>query len=220
MWKYPLVGLTVAYDRRQRRRTARPQDGRSPNLGATCPGTTHRPVVTAGNAVDRSPHRGIAPEPPGAACSLDVVHLRTNRPTCRQSTLNVLSPVTDHQPSPATPSTTGRAARPSAEIVWLAAVFVAFVFVYAPTFAWLVERWTMSVWHNLHGMFIAPVVAYLVWTELRETRALGRSASPLGFLFLGPALCLLALDAGMHTQLLSAVSFVFALPGIFLLLLV
>ena len=119
-----------------------------------------------------------------------------------------------------TTSTAGvRPAHSSSELAWLSVVLVAFGFVYAPTIGWLFERWTMSVWHNLHGMFVPPVVAYLVWTELRETRELGRSASALGFLFLAPALFVLALDAGMHTQLLSAVSLVFAMPGVFLLFL-
>ena len=90
---------------------------------------------------------------------------------------------------------------------------------FAPTIRWLFERWTMSVWHNAHGLFIPPVVGYLVWDELRRTRTLSRQSSAWGFAFLAPALLLHAFDAGMHTQLLSAVALVLALPGLALLFL-
>lgn len=89
---------------------------------------------------------------------------------------------------------------------------------FAPTVAWLYERWTMSVWHNAHGLFIPPLVAYLVYGELQRTRQRPAASSAWGFAFLVPALLLHALDAGMHTQLLSAVALVVALPGLALLL--
>jgi exosortase len=54
---------------------------------------------------------------------------------------------------------------------------------------------------------------------LRRTRAAPRQSSAWGFAFIAPALLLHALDAGMHTQLLSAVALVLCLPGLALLLL-
>ena len=105
------------------------------------------------------------------------------------------------------------------DLVLAGAVVAGLAFLYAPTAAWLIDRWTLSVWHNLHGMFVPPIVGYLVWHELRDTRALPRSASALGFVLLGPALFILALDAGMHTQLLSAFSLVLLMPGLSLLFL-
>jgi exosortase len=92
------------------------------------------------------------------------------------------------------------------------------VALYGPTVAWLWERWTLSVWHHAHGLLILPVVAYFVRQELEDVRHLPRSSSALGFLIVVPALALRALDAGMHTQLLSAVSLVLLLPGLSLLL--
>jgi exosortase len=89
---------------------------------------------------------------------------------------------------------------------------------YAPTVAWLWTRWTMSVWHNAHGMFVPPLVGYLAWQELRAQPVVrDGSGSALGFVLLVPALLLRALDAGMHTELLSAISLVLALPGLSLL---
>jgi exosortase len=99
--------------------------------------------------------------------------------------------------------------------LWLAGV--ALIAVYAPTMAWLWERWTLSVWHNAHGLLIPPVVAYLVYLELRSTRA-PLSSSALGFAIVIPALALHVLDTAMHTQLLSAASLVLILPGLALLL--
>ena len=118
--------------------------------------------------------------------------------------------------SPAEPSTspTTRSVR-----IVLALAAVELVILFAPTVEWLYERWTMSVWHNAHGLFVPPVVGYLVYEELRRAPAASRAPSALGFAFLVPALLLHALDAGMHTQLLSAMALVLALPGLSLLLL-
>src|SRR5262245_27515343 len=77
----------------------------------------------------------------------------------------------------------------------------------------------MSVWHNAHGLLLVPVVAYFVREELLPLRHLPRSSNAWGFAILLPALALHALDAGMHTELLSAGALVLALPGLALLLL-
>jgi exosortase len=102
-------------------------------------------------------------------------------------------------------------------LLWLVAVQLAALF--APTAIWLWDRWTLSVWHHAHGPLIVVVVGYLIWKELRELRHLPASASAWGFAFLIPALILHALDAGMHTQLASALALWLALPGLALLLL-
>jgi exosortase len=104
---------------------------------------------------------------------------------------------------------------------WLVLSLVAcsLVLLYAPTVRWLFERWTMSVWHNGHGVLIPPLVAYYAYHELRDVRHLPASASARGFVLLGAALVLHVFDTGMHTQLLSALSIVIALPGLSLLFL-
>src|SRR5262245_48470282 len=101
----------------------------------------------------------------------------------------------------------------------LGLAFVELIVLFAPTVSWLFDRWTMSVWHNAHGLLIPPIVAYFAWNELKPLRHLPRSASAWGFLFLVPALVLHAVDAGMHTQLLSALAIFIAMPGLSLLLL-
>jgi exosortase len=106
---------------------------------------------------------------------------------------------------------------PSRAWVWILLLLV--VAVYAPTAKWLWGRWTMSVWQHAHGLLIPPVVAYFVWLELRDRRHLPPDASAWGFLFVVPALALHALDTGLGTQLLSAISIVIAAPGLALLLL-
>lgn len=102
-------------------------------------------------------------------------------------------------------------------VLWLAAAEL--VVLYAPTIAWLWDRWTLSVWQNAHGLLIPPVAGYFIYRELRARPNLPRSSSPWGFAILIPALALHALDAGMHTQLLSAAAMVLALPGLSLLFL-
>lgn len=101
----------------------------------------------------------------------------------------------------------------------LGLVLAGMVAVFAPTIVWLWGRWTMSVWHNAHGLLLVPVVAYFVREELLAVRHLPRSSNPWGFAILLPALALHALDAGMHTELLSAGALVLALPGLAFLLL-
>lgn len=103
--------------------------------------------------------------------------------------------------------------------VAIAVVAAQLVVLYGPTVAWLFDRWTMSVWHHAHGLFIPPIVGYFAYQELKPLAHLPAGSSAWGFLFLMPALALHALDAGMHTQLLSAAALLLALPGLSLLLL-
>ena len=91
--------------------------------------------------------------------------------------------------------------------------------VYAPTIVWLWQRWTLSVWHNAHGLLVPFVVAYMIWETLRTHRVAPAQPSAWGFAFVVPAVVLEVLDTGMHTQLLSAVSLVLLLPGVSLLML-
>ena len=49
----------------------------------------------------------------------------------------------------------------------LAARAIELVALYAPTARWLYGRWTMSVWHNAHGLFIPPLVGWMIWQELK-----------------------------------------------------
>jgi exosortase len=102
----------------------------------------------------------------------------------------------------------------------VAAVVVAqLVLLYWPTVSWLFDRWTISVWQHAHGLFIPPIVGYFVYKELKPLAHLPPGSSAWGFVLLVPALALHALDAGMHTQLLSAGALLLALPGLSLLFL-
>lgn len=99
--------------------------------------------------------------------------------------------------------------------LWLAPFTLAF----APTLAWLWERWTDSVFRNGHGIFMPFVLAYLVREYLKQDTDPEPRASAWGFAFLVPALALLALDAAIKAEVLSAIALVLALPGLSLLLL-
>src|SRR5688572_4354648 len=88
------------------------------------------------------------------------------------------------------------------------------VLVFAPTVAWLVDRWTISVWQSAHGLFIPPLGSWLAWRELKAASHLPTRGSRWGYVLLVPALAAHAVDAGMHTQLLSAVALFLAVPGL------
>ena len=99
----------------------------------------------------------------------------------------------------------------------LLAVLAGLAVIYGPTVVWLFDRWTISVWHHAHGLFIPPLVAWLVAQELKRHRDLPVSSSKWGFVLLVPALGLHVLDTGIGTQLLSALSLVISLPALSLL---
>src|SRR5262245_15229012 len=103
--------------------------------------------------------------------------------------------------------------------ILLGIVAAQLVLLFAPTVRFLFDRWTVSVWHNAHGMFVPPLVAWLAWQELKTRKNLPISSSPWGFALLVPALLLHALDAGIHTELISAIAMFLAIPGLSLLLL-
>jgi len=75
------------------------------------------------------------------------------------------------------------------------------------------------VWHNAHGLLVPPIVAYLIWDALKRMPDRPLTPNAWGFAIVIPALLLQVLDAGMHTQLLSAASLVLLLPGLALLFL-
>ena len=103
----------------------------------------------------------------------------------------------------------------AAHTVWILLA----ILVFAPTIYWLWQRWTMSVWHNVHGMFIPFVVAYFIYQVLRSDQIVDAEQSAWGFLFLIPGLGMIVLDSAIRTQLLSAFGMVVCLPGLSLLLL-
>jgi exosortase len=123
---------------------------------------------------------------------------------------------TDGKAGPAPSVARGtQSARWQRVVVALAAIEL--LVLYAPTIIWLWGRWTMDVWHQAHGLLITPAVGYFIYRELRNRPDLPWGSSPWGFAIVAPALALLALDAGMHTELLSAASLVLLLPGLSLL---
>jgi exosortase len=102
----------------------------------------------------------------------------------------------------------------------LAACLAAYGIIAAPTVQWLWQRWTMSIWHNGHGIFVPFLIAYLVRETLKDDPAKQEEASsPWGFAFLVPAMLLIILDSAIETQLLSALALVITLPGLSLLFL-
>jgi exosortase len=126
---------------------------------------------------------------------------------------------TAHAPETAAARGTHSLAPERAARLLVGVICVELALLYAPTLHDLWGRWTTSVWHNAHGLFVLPVVAWLVYQELKANWTLPAEGSAWGFALLVPALALHALDAGMHTELLSAVAFILVLPALSLLFL-
>ena len=122
---------------------------------------------------------------------------------------------------PATEASSARGQAPGLPRAWAAHtgwVGLA-ILVFAPTIYWLWQRWTMSVWHNVHGLFIPFVCAYFIYEVLRSDPIVEAEQSAWGFLFLIPGLAMIVLDSAIHTQLLAAFGMLVCLPGLSLLLL-
>jgi exosortase len=104
---------------------------------------------------------------------------------------------------------------------WLHGLWLApFVAAVAPTVLWLVDRyWSRNVWSNVHGAFMPFIFAFLAWQELRKDASEREESSPWGFAFLVPGMALIALDAAIRSQLLSAIGLIVCAPGLSLLLL-
>ncbi|MDD5578556.1 MAG: exosortase/archaeosortase family protein [Methylobacter sp.] len=100
-------------------------------------------------------------------------------------------------------------------LLWLLPVEL--VVLFAPTFLWLWDRWTMSVWQNGHGILVTGLVLYFIWEELQKLKYLPQSSNPWGFVLVIPALMIHMLDTGIHSQLLSAAALFLSLPGFSLL---
>jgi exosortase len=98
-------------------------------------------------------------------------------------------------------------------------VAIQFTVLFAPTFLWLWERWTMSVWQNGHGILVTALVLYLVRGELLKMKTLPITSNGWGFTLLIPALLMHMLDTGIHSQLLAGIALVLSLPGFSLLFL-
>ncbi|SJM95787.1 exosortase/archaeosortase family protein [Crenothrix polyspora] len=107
--------------------------------------------------------------------------------------------------------------KPQHWLLWL--VFTQCIVLFIPTFIWLWQRWTMSVWQNGHGILVAGLVIYLIHAELRKLKALPKESNGWGFFILIPVLLLHMLDTGIHSQLLSGIALILSLPGFSLLFL-
>jgi len=99
----------------------------------------------------------------------------------------------------------------------LATVLVVLAFL--PTLAWLFERWTTSVWQNVHGLFIPLVMFWLTRRTLQAAPVERFASSAWAWPVLGAAGLLLALGSVRGTPIVAALGLVLALPGLVLLLL-
>ena len=102
-------------------------------------------------------------------------------------------------------------------LVWVCLAL--FALAGAPTFRWMYDEWTGSVWHNTHGLLIPVLMLLLGRNILRRMKPCDDVPSLWGFSFVVPGLLLMVFDSASGTRYLSAVGIVTCLPGFSLLLL-
>lgn len=111
---------------------------------------------------------------------------------------------------------TGLRLKSSLSLIFVAILAAA---VFAPTAMWLWSRWTISIWHNGHGMFVPLIVAYLAYQSLKSEPSKEEESSGWGFAFVIPGLLLVIVDSVIRTQLLSAIGLILFVIGSVALLL-
>jgi exosortase len=116
---------------------------------------------------------------------------------------------------PPTAGASGRRLR----AIGLATMALLLALVYFPTVAWLVHRWSLGVWFQLHGFAVFPIAGWIAYLRLRRFAGPAPAPCSWGFAFVLPALALQVLDAALRTELASAVSFFLIIPGLCLLFL-
>jgi len=102
--------------------------------------------------------------------------------------------------------------------VWITlALLLAF---FGPTLLFFYEHWTGNIWENGHGIFMPFLMVVLARSALNHDPHPERAEnSALGLVLVVPAMLLALADFAIRTDYLSAIAFVFMLPGLSLLLL-
>lgn len=101
--------------------------------------------------------------------------------------------------------------------VWPA--LAAWGLVFAPTLAWMYNRWTGSFWHNNHSMIVAGLILFMARGALRRTRDAPWDLSLWGLPLLAVGLLLAVADASMEGRQVASIGLVVTLPGMSLLFL-
>jgi exosortase len=90
---------------------------------------------------------------------------------------------------------------------------------FLPTFHWLYQQYTVSVWRNAHGLFLPVVLFLLARSRLRKDPDPSESSSAWGIPLIVAGALLALLDAGVHSGLISSLGLIVVLPGLSLVLL-
>ena len=115
----------------------------------------------------------------------------------------------------------GVEARPAFSVPVASAIGLAlWAALFAPTWYWLYQQWTGSLWSNQHGIFVPFAVAYLAHQTLRDDPDGEREeSSPWGYVWLVLGAIAALLDAGVQSGYLGTVGLLVSLPGVSLLML-
>jgi exosortase len=98
-------------------------------------------------------------------------------------------------------------------------LLIATLLAFAPTIAWLYNEYTVSIWRNIHGLFIPVILFILIRARLRQDSNLETSSSKWGAPVLLLGVFLAVIDAGVRLRYTGTVGMMFALVGLSLLLL-
>ena len=91
--------------------------------------------------------------------------------------------------------------------------------VFLPTFVWLWEQYTVSIWHNAHGLFIPVFMFVMIRSRLRKLPPGEPESSVLGVPMILGGCVLAVLDAGLRSGFIGGLGLMLTIPGIALVLL-
>lgn len=113
----------------------------------------------------------------------------------------------------------GKHAYTIAEWVRLGIVGALLLFVYAPTFGWMYDRWMVTGSYYSHGPLVPLICAFLIWQQRAKLAAMHYKGTRLGWIFLLSGLFVHLVSSLWQVYFSSGFSLLLTVAGVVLLFL-
>jgi len=106
------------------------------------------------------------------------------------------------------------------DLIKLSALFILAMISYIPTFAWMVDRWSVKDTYYSHGFLVPFIIAFIVWLKRGELAKLKiQPANNMGWAFFITGISIHALSALWRVYFSSGFSLILVIIGLVLLFL-
>ena len=105
------------------------------------------------------------------------------------------------------------------DFIKLATLLILVIAAYIPTFAWMIQRWTVADTYYSHGFLVPLVSAFLIWSMRSKLSALEIKPISLGWVFFLSALLVHLVATFFRVSFVSGFSLIVVLMSMVLMLL-